>query len=153
MLQPPRLSRRSNRCDWREGGRATLDQDNTDSPAGSHPLPRHTNKTLQAYCRPPSLAISRFSSGFPYSPLCPPPACIRPSMSNATHLPHGIRLPGRLIQTNKTLQAYYCRSPSLAISRPPLAHRTTPAPLPYQTIPVPSNSCLPFFSSGWFGLV
>ena len=88
MLQPPRLSRRSNRCDWREGGRATLDQDNTDSPAGSHPLPRHTNKTLQAYCRPPSLAISRFSSGFPYSPLCPPPACIHPSMSNTTHLPH-----------------------------------------------------------------
>ena len=49
--------------------------------------------------------------------------------------------------------SYYCRSPSLAISRPPLAHRTTPAPLPFQMIPVPSNSCLPFFSSGWFGLV
>ena len=80
------------------------------TPRPAHPLPRHTNNTLQTYyCRPPSLAISRFSSGFPYSPLCPPPACIRPSMSNATHLPHGIRLPGRLIQTNKTLQAYYCR--------------------------------------------
>ena len=58
------------------------------TPRPAHPLPRHTNKTLQAYCRPPSLAISRFSSGFPYSPLCPPPACIHPSMSNTTHLPH-----------------------------------------------------------------
>ena len=61
VLQPPRLSRRSNRCDWREGGRATLDQDNTDSPAGSsiqHPLPlRHTNKTLQGpSVLPPTLA-------------------------------------------------------------------------------------------------
>ena len=97
------------------------------TPLPAHRLPRHTNKTLQAYCqaycRPPSLAISRhlahahslacskgshgvrlpgrlidsrytptkrfkptaaprlpsissFSSGFPYSPLCPPPACI-----------------------------------------------------------------------------
>ena len=49
--------------------------------------------------------------------------------------------------TNNTLQAYYCRPPSLAISRP-LAP-TTPATLPYQTIPAPSNSCLPFLSSGF----
>ena len=62
------------------------------TPLPAHRLPRHTNKTLQAYCqaycRPPSLAISRHLAHAHSL------ACSKGS--------HGVRLPGRLIDSRYT---------------------------------------------------
>ena len=152
-MQPPRLSRRSNRCDWREGGRATLDQDNTDSPAGSSTPATHQQNAPSVL--PPTLPCHL--ALFLWIPLLP--SLPSPSLHSPIHVQ--CHTPAARDSTPRPAHPDQQNAPSLLLPLTLACHLAPTASPPHHTgsstIPNDTSSfqLLPaflFLWLVWFGL-